>query len=78
MSGLKTIVSPVLRHKDTAKFSYRGVSLPPIATADKAKFIALNLRPVGAIKGAIVDCFGNMSGFDFVGIFEVGDGARDF
>ena len=25
-----------------------------------------------------MDCFGDVSGFDFVGVFEIGDGAADF
>src|SRR2546428_11473548 len=36
------------------------------------------LRAVGAVERAIVDGFGNVSGIDFVGIFEVGDRAADF
>src|SRR2546430_6186430 len=37
-----------------------------------------NLGPVRAIKRAIVDGFGNVSGIDFIGVFEIGDGAADF
>src|SRR2546427_3231257 len=38
----------------------------------------VSLRPVGAVERAIVDGFGNVSGIDFVGIFEVSDRAADF
>ncbi len=44
----------------------------------KALEFSCPLRPVGAVERAIVDCFGDVGGFDFIGFFEIGNRAADF
>ena len=44
------------RRPDPFCFSFRARIVP--------------LRPVGAVERAIVDCFGDMGGFDFIGVFR--------
>src|SRR5260370_27339505 len=41
-------------------------------------FGVAELRPVGAIQGAVLDGFGDVLGFDGRSFFDVGDGAGDF